>query len=285
MTVPVITSLDRRTGPTAGGAMVTITGTALASATGVSFGATPAAAGSFGSLSATTAVALSPAHIAGTVDVTLTTAGGTSATGAADLFVYGDGLFTVAEAREFNGGTLNKGEYTDAAILAKEAEIREVFVRVCGVDFSPTLHTDEYHDTDGSCSIMLDWPKVISVSAASQRSSTTWTALTSDELDQLHISDSGLLTWEYGYWYAGRRTVKVSYTAGHSAVPELIKRAALIVCTSELPGTNVPFSVDSYSDGGVALTFGRGDGFNENWYRYPDVVKALRLFNMRTGIA
>ena len=65
---------------------VTITGTNLIGATAVNFGGT--AATGYTVNSATQITATSPAHAAGTIDVTVTTAGGTSATSAADNFTY-----------------------------------------------------------------------------------------------------------------------------------------------------------------------------------------------------
>ncbi|HEX3842038.1 MAG TPA: fibronectin type III domain-containing protein [Acidimicrobiales bacterium] len=83
--VPTVTSLNPATGPAAGGTSVTITGTNLNGATSVKFGTVPAAGFAVGS--ATSVTATSPAG-SGTVDVTLTTPGGTSATGPGDLFTY-----------------------------------------------------------------------------------------------------------------------------------------------------------------------------------------------------
>jgi IPT/TIG domain len=65
---------------------VTITGSNLGGATAVSFGDTAAASFTVNSGSQVTAV--SPGEPAGTVDITVTTPGGTSATGAADEFTY-----------------------------------------------------------------------------------------------------------------------------------------------------------------------------------------------------
>jgi IPT/TIG domain-containing protein/cysteine-rich secretory family protein len=75
-------------GPPSGGTTVTITGTGFSNGmTGIKFGTTPAA--SFTVVNDTTATAVSPAHAAGTVDVTVTTAAGTSATSALDQFIFG----------------------------------------------------------------------------------------------------------------------------------------------------------------------------------------------------
>ncbi len=83
---PAVTSIAPTAGPTAGGTPVIITGTNLTAATRVNFGA--AAATAFTVNSATQITATAPAGAAGTVDVTVTTAGGTSATSAADQYTY-----------------------------------------------------------------------------------------------------------------------------------------------------------------------------------------------------
>jgi hypothetical protein len=81
---PTITSVAPSEGAESGGTTVTITGSNFGGATAVHFGATPAG---FEVRSPTTIVATSPAG-SGKVDVTVTTAGGTSATSAADVFMY-----------------------------------------------------------------------------------------------------------------------------------------------------------------------------------------------------
>jgi alpha-tubulin suppressor-like RCC1 family protein len=82
---PTVKSLAPKSGPGAGGSTVTITGKNLENASAVRFGGQPAA--SFTVKSATSITAVSPAG-AGTVDVTVTTPGGTSATAKGDQFEY-----------------------------------------------------------------------------------------------------------------------------------------------------------------------------------------------------
>jgi hypothetical protein len=84
--LPTVTSVSPTSGSTAGGTIVTITGTNLTGATAVSFGATPGT--SVVVNSATSITATSPAGGAGIVDITVTAPGGTSATSAADQFTY-----------------------------------------------------------------------------------------------------------------------------------------------------------------------------------------------------
>ncbi len=82
---PTVTGIAPTSGTTAGGTVVTITGTDLSGATAVKFGSTSAT--SVTVASSTSITAISPAG-SGTVDVTVTTSGGTSATSSADHFTY-----------------------------------------------------------------------------------------------------------------------------------------------------------------------------------------------------
>ncbi|HEY3815345.1 MAG TPA: IPT/TIG domain-containing protein, partial [Caulobacteraceae bacterium] len=83
---PTVTSVSPNGGPTLGGAGVTISGTNFAGATQVLFGSTPAS--SFAVNGSTSISALSPAGSAGTVDITVVTSAGTSATSANDQFTF-----------------------------------------------------------------------------------------------------------------------------------------------------------------------------------------------------
>jgi hypothetical protein len=83
--VPTVTSVSPNVGPTGGGTIVTVTGTNFTGTTAVKFGTT--AASSFTVNSAASITATSPPG-SGTVDITVTVPGGTSATGSADQFNY-----------------------------------------------------------------------------------------------------------------------------------------------------------------------------------------------------
>jgi DNA-binding beta-propeller fold protein YncE len=84
--LPTVTGVQPPTGMTTGGTLVTIFGNGFTGATNVTFGTTPAT--SFTVVNNTLITVTSPAHAAGTVDVTVTTAGGTSATSTADKYTY-----------------------------------------------------------------------------------------------------------------------------------------------------------------------------------------------------
>src|SRR5207247_6685395 len=81
-------ALAPTSGPSAGANSVVITGTNLTGATSVKFGATNATG--FTVDNATQITATAPAHAAGTVDVSVTTVGGTSANTAADDYTFVD---------------------------------------------------------------------------------------------------------------------------------------------------------------------------------------------------
>ena len=84
---PIVTSVSPNTGSVLGGTTVTITGTGFTGASQVLFGTVPAS--SFTVNSDTKITAVSPVPVgSGTVDVKVTSPGGTSATSNADLFHY-----------------------------------------------------------------------------------------------------------------------------------------------------------------------------------------------------
>jgi streptogramin lyase len=100
---PTVTAISPAAGPVAGDSTVTITGANLAGATAVDFGAN---AGGIVSDSDTQMIVTSPAGTAGTVDVTIVTAGGASATSAADQFSYANvpTVTGISQAAGFTGG-------------------------------------------------------------------------------------------------------------------------------------------------------------------------------------
>ena len=116
--VPAVSSVSPNGGPPAGGTSVTIKGINLTGATAVKFGAVAAAG--FVVSNSTTIMATSPAGAVGTVDVTVTTSQGTSATGATDKFTY-----AVPKAVQLGTklvGTGNAGESSQGASIALSAD-------------------------------------------------------------------------------------------------------------------------------------------------------------------
>jgi hypothetical protein len=83
---PTVAKLAPKKGPSTGGTSVTVTGKNFSGATAVTFGTVNAA--SFKVISPTQITAVSPGEPAGTVDVRVTTPGGTSAASRHDHFKF-----------------------------------------------------------------------------------------------------------------------------------------------------------------------------------------------------
>jgi DNA-binding beta-propeller fold protein YncE len=98
---PSVTSVSPDCGPAAGGTTVVIAGSGFTGASVVDFGST--AASSYTVNSDTQVTATSPAGSSGTVDITVTTSGGTSATGSGDKFTY----VGCAYVPNFSSGTVS----------------------------------------------------------------------------------------------------------------------------------------------------------------------------------
>jgi alpha-tubulin suppressor-like RCC1 family protein len=98
---PTVTKIEPNDGTTAGGTSVTITGTNFNEVSAVKFGSNTAASVTVNS--PTSITARSPAG-SGTVDVTVTTAGGTSPTSEADSFIYGPKVTAVSPGYGSPGG-------------------------------------------------------------------------------------------------------------------------------------------------------------------------------------
>jgi hypothetical protein len=84
---PTVTQVSPSTGSIKGATVVTLTGTNFTKVTGVAFG-TGAGTG-LKVISATSLQVTTPSHVAGVVDVRVTTSGGLSAVTAADHYTYG----------------------------------------------------------------------------------------------------------------------------------------------------------------------------------------------------
>ncbi len=128
---PKITGLSVSGGSTAGGDTVDILGEGLAGVTGVHFG--PNASVHVQPLSPYAVAAVAPAGT-GTVDVTVSSAGGTSATGESDRYAYAAPLLTenspvvesvVPNTGPLSGGTLVtiKGRHLDGAMAVQFAGV------------------------------------------------------------------------------------------------------------------------------------------------------------------
>jgi Tfp pilus assembly protein PilV len=133
---PTVTSVAPTSGPATGGTSVTITGTGFTGATAVTFGSTPAA--SYNVTASTSITAISPAGSPGQVDVTVTTAAGTSLTTSADTFTYRISVTGVAP----NSGPLTGGTVVNV--------LGAGFTGATAVKFGSTLATSFTVNSDAS---------------------------------------------------------------------------------------------------------------------------------------
>ncbi|WP_339929198.1 putative Ig domain-containing protein [uncultured Brevundimonas sp.] len=106
---PVVTAISPTSGPTTGGTTVVITGSDFTGATAVTFGVNPSSGLTIDSDTQITVV--SPAGT-GTVDVTITTGGGTSSVNAADQFTYIAAPLTITSITPPSGATVSPAAVT-----------------------------------------------------------------------------------------------------------------------------------------------------------------------------
>lgn len=99
--LPTVNLVLPKSGSVLGGTKVAVVGTNLTGTSAVAFGSTPATSFTIDSDSSITAVA--PPAAAGTVDITVTTPGGTSQTSSADQFTYVSHAPTVASVTPSSG--------------------------------------------------------------------------------------------------------------------------------------------------------------------------------------
>jgi len=105
---PTITAITPAAGYDSGGTLVTLLGTDFTGTTSVQFGSTPA--NGFTVLSPTAILATAPAGSTGTVDITVTTFGGTSGTSSADVFTYSADPVPSVSSLSSSGGSTGGGD-------------------------------------------------------------------------------------------------------------------------------------------------------------------------------
>ncbi|MEY2882202.1 MAG: hypothetical protein RLZZ15_4582 [Verrucomicrobiota bacterium] len=117
LAVPAITQVSPNNGPV--GTVVSLTGSGFSADSTVSFGGTAATATVVSPTSITVPV---PSGVSGIVDITVTAAGGTSATCGADRFEVGTGPFTIPLTLDLRGANLPAGTPAYAYIVGEVAQ-------------------------------------------------------------------------------------------------------------------------------------------------------------------
>jgi hypothetical protein len=229
---PTVTGVSPTSGPTTGGTSVTISGSNLSAATLVRFGST---AGTITSNTATQVVATSPAGSAATVDITVTTAGGTSATSSADRFTY---VAASTPATITAVGTLhthtNQPSQSTETISVSPAAAGNVLAMVIETKFPSGVPS-------------------FTASGASGGGVTTWNKATSSlTIDGIH----GQELWWGVVTTSGPSTITVSYTSGSTSGNAQSATALDVQEFHSSSGTSTVWSLDvtGVVDTGVPTT-------------------------------
>jgi hypothetical protein len=253
--------------------------TVLDGAGAVLVGTTPAAI--VGSGSGKQRLSLTPAQTAEVYDLTAMwtfTVGGAGQAATTYHRIVGDVLFTLGDARTFDGGALaSTTGYPDAAILAARDRIAEAFTEICGTAFG-ARYARGLLDGDGSESIRVPQGRLLAVRSSRTRSAGVWTAFTADELADLIVYPSSVICRDtLGIFPAGRRNVEVEYEHGLQPVPAEIRLAALRLLRDQL--VKSPLDDRATSQAGEFGTFSLATaGRNGSYFGLPLVDEVLNRY-------
>jgi hypothetical protein len=198
--------------------------------------------------------------------------------------VVAEVLFTLGEARAYDGGALaNSATYSDAAILAARDRIAGAFAEICGVAFG-ARYAREVLDGAGSESVRVSNHRVLALLGIRIRSGTTWTALSAHELADVIAYPRGLLYREtLGTFPAGRRNVEVVYEHGIQPVPAEIRLAGLRLLRDQL--VKSPLDDRATSQAGEFGTFSLATaGRNGSYFGLPLVDEVLNRYRERVPV-
>jgi len=192
-------------------------------------------------------------------------------------------LFTVAEARAFEGGKLVDDEvYLDADIEAMEALVNDLFAEICGVRFEPTTAENIRVDGTGTDTVWVLEHRLQAVTACTIYGPG---GEVSEEFDEVALAnlavypEGKIVRLGYGIFPRGQRNVQLSYVHGWPTTPPAVKRAALRLTIDELIPSDVSSRITQLSDGDLRYSFsvpGRG---RTEWTGIPVVDTVLRTYN------
>jgi sugar lactone lactonase YvrE len=141
--VPVVTQISPSYGLAAGGGTITISGSNLNGATAVNFGTVSATLGTITNTSITATIPAGTA--AATVDVTVTTGGGTSATSSADQYTYSAAGAYTAPTEPVGTPSATQTAYVNVTTAGMLNAINVLTQGATGLDFNPV--------TGGTCAV------------------------------------------------------------------------------------------------------------------------------------
>lgn len=255
--------------------VVTVSGTRL---NGESF--TPAASPAGTGASART-VTLSATELADLDTITLTWTSPMLGAVTTRVVVEGDQLFSIAEARAFDVGATggkvleSATTYPDDLIAEARSRIAEAFEHICEVAFTPQARMAVL-DGGLPCTLILPDLRVLSVEAVHVRDGSSWQPVDLDDLDL--DGGPGILHRVRGEWPAARRSIRVHYIHGYERVPEDIRRAALILCRTELVASNVSDRTTSMSNDAGTFRLATAGMTKGSWFGVPLVDSVLQRY-------
>lgn len=229
-----LTDQDGSDAAAAGAVTVTVTradGTVV-----VTGAATTAAAGYTGRYTYT----LSAAVLATLDYLTLVwTDAGDGSTHTTYVEVVGGYMFTVAEARGSDPSLRDQAKYPTPDIVAARREVEDECEHLTGVAWVPRFARERLSGSGGAA-LILPHQQIRTVRTVRDYSdATTYTSYTSDDLADLDLADSGVVTRRLrGYWAFGATNLVVEYEHGYDAPPADLKRAALIRLRTRLNEKN-----------------------------------------------
>lgn len=201
--------------------------------------------------------------------------------------VVGDLLFTESEARGFGDAGLAAAAVTpvsDAVIQEGLVRIHDAFEEILGYPLGTRYRREEV-DGDGTGQLRVAWPYVSAVRSVSYRARAgeDWTALTSDELEEVAMGGHMWPEWQQGTFAKGRRNVRVEYEAGKRIALE-VKRAALQVLRDQLVASSIPGRALSIQGqmGSIQMAYANSDA--NHWFGIPDVDAVLQRNRERMPI-
>lgn len=129
----------------------------------------------------------------------------------------------------------------DAKLTAVKADIEAMVKTYCGRDLLvPSTPYTEYYDGDGSQRLIVNQRPIISVTSIYLDPSSLFTAGTlvpnlnsgspAELISNQRQLNAGIIDLFSYAFYRGRRSVKITYSAGYATVPADLQRAVKLIC-------------------------------------------------------
>ncbi len=252
-----VASVSPGSGLSAGGTSVTISGSDFTGATAVSFGAVPAA--SFTVNSASSIGAISPAHTSGTVDITVTGPGGTSALVPTDQFTFVPAShpdFTVAVAPPSQNVKVGQGAVYVVSLGSLIGDSSPVTLSVRGAPAGTTLSSNPPAWSAGGAT------STMSVPASAPAGSYAMTITGADSAGRTHSASAALAVTS-----APKGTANIMgsvYSSGvdvSDAIVTVLQNGAVIIATTTNSAGS--FTITGLAQGSYSLT-ASAPGFASN---------------------